>query len=561
MEIKNWEIQNKLQGTGYSVEEVTRILLENRGITTQKQKEEFFNPTHPSEIALKETGIKPQQVKKAIERVREAITKQEQIIIYGDYDADGVSATAILWECLNSLGALVSPYLPNRFSDGYGLNTQSVKELLKATPNIGLIITVDNGIVANNATREINKLGIDVIITDHHEAAKDVPDSLAVIYTTKTSGSGVAWFFARELEKGLPKSPGKFGFESNLELVAIGTIADQIPLLGINRSLVKHGLAALRQTRRPGIIELLASASVDQEKLGVYDVGFVIAPRINSAGRLYSAIESLRLVCTRDATRALTLANTIGKSNSERQQIVEEVVTHAKLTLGETTDKSIIILSHESYHEGVIGLAASRLVEVFYRPAIVISKGKTESKASARSIAGFNIIEAIRKHEHLILQGGGHTMAAGFSISNDKIDEFIAALENYCKECLDPALFQKKLRIDMQIPLSAVSYQLVEELEKFEPTGLGNPGAVFCQRGVSIVEAKRIGSTKSHLKLVVKDERATVDAIAFGRGADEETLKGNKVDIAFNADVNIWNGSKNLQLKIKDIKISDEPTT
>lgn len=556
MDNRTWQIKNKLSKSKVNTKNIIDALLANRGLENKREKQKFFNPTDPQDITLSEIGLKKTQLERSISRIKNAIKKSELVIIYGDYDADGVCATAVLWETLNTLGANVQPYIPDRFSEGYGLNPETLKRLKSENSNLSLIITVDNGIVADKAVDQANELGIDVIITDHHEPSDNLPKAYSIVHTTKTSGSGVAWFFAREILKNIKHASKNF-FKTSLELVAIGTVADQLPLLGINRSLVTSGIKQLHDTKRPGLVNLISAAGIDQTKIGMYEIGFVIAPRINSAGRLAHAIDSLRLVCTPNNIRALKLANQIDKTNTDRQKIVEEVVTLARTTVGEVVEKSIIVIANEGYHEGVIGLAASRLVEVFYRPSIVISKGEKVSKASARSISGFSIIDAIRAHQDLILEGGGHTMAAGFSIKTSKINEFTELIEQYSQKNITQQMLQKKLTIDLELPFSALNFDLAEKLQEFEPTGIGNPSAIFCTKNAKVVNAKALGKEGKHLKLVLSDGTNTVEAIAFGYGADLNSLINQTINVAFNLEINSWNGSRSLQLKVRDIILVD----
>lgn len=519
------------------------ILLKNRGIRTLKGKKEFFNPKRPEKLSLKELGIKQTEVERAIKRIKEAKRKKEEVIVYGDYDADGICGTAILWECLYKLGLNVLPYIPERFSEGYGLNIESIKKLKEKDPNLSLILTVDHGIVADKKVDVARELGIDVIITDHHEKGKTTPKAYAVVHTTKISGSGVAWILSREL-----------GSTDGLELVALGTISDQLALIGPNRSIAKYGLEVLRQTKRPGLLSLFEEAQIEKEKIGTYEVSFIIAPRINAMGRLTHAIDSLRLLCTKDIKRAKELANLIGRTNFERQKIVETVVTHAKEKLGERVEESIIVLSHESYHEGVIGLAAAKLVEKFYRPAIVLSKKKDISKASARSISGFNIIEAIRKLEGLYLEGGGHPMAAGFSIETAKIEEFSRQINKIAKPLLTEEILLKKLKIDLEIIFNQINQALYDKVREFEPTGLGNFPPLFMTKKVEVLEARTIGRESTHLKLKLRKNDIVFDAIGFGLASAYTLVPSALVDIVYYIEENIWNNHTSLQLKIKDLK-------
>jgi single-stranded-DNA-specific exonuclease len=535
-----WEVLIKSKGKN-----IIDALLENRGIKTQKEKREFFNSTRPEKLSLKKLKISEVEVKKAIKRIKTAIKTKEKVIVYGDYDADGICGTAILWECLYSLGLNVLPYIPERFSEGYGLNIESIRKLKKEDSKLDLIITVDHGIVADKKVDVANELGIDVIITDHHQKGKPVPNVFSLIHTTEISGSAIAWILSREL--------GNLG---GLELAAIGTISDQLPLIGLNRSFAKYGLEALNKTKRPGLLALFEEAGIKSGEIGPYEVGFIIAPRINAMGRLTHAIDSLRLLCTKDRKRARDLADLVGKTNLERQKIVETVVAHV---LRQTRDKpfnsEVIVVAHESYHEGVIGLAAAKLVEQFYRPAIVFSKKGDISKASARSISGFNIIEAIRKLEGLYLEGGGHPMAAGFSIETAKIEEFSKQINKIAEPLLTEEILSKKLKIDLEIDFNQINNGLCNKIKTFEPTGLGNFPPAFITKNVEVVEARTVGRDNTHLKLKLKKENIVFDAIGFGLASVYTLVSGALIDIVYSIEENIWNEHKNLQLKIKDIKI------
>lgn len=560
-----WEILNKNNGqrSGDNVDNIIEILLENRGVVTRKEKEEFFNPKNPCDLSLKDLGVDQKQLEKAIERIKKAIKEDEEIIIYGDYDADGICATAILWETIYLLNKKVKPYIPDRFEEGYGLNAETISKLKSENSNLKLIITVDNGIVASKSVETANNLGIDVVVTDHHQKEKKLPKAYAIIHTDKISGSGVAWILARELKKHF-KIQNSGLMNDGLELAAIGTIADQMPLVGANRSFAKYGLKALNKTKRPGLLALFAESGLSDFKgenlqgkdIGTYEINFVIAPRINAMGRLEHAIDSLRLLCTKNNQKARELANILGRTNKKRQKIVDEVILHASGVAQKRFWKGAIVLSHESYHEGVIGLAASKLVEEFRRPAIVLSVGKQISKASARSITGFNIIESIKKLDDLILGGGGHPMAAGFSIKTSKIELFRKKFEDLTALLLTDEVLTRKLKIDMDIEFVNLSYELVREIEKFEPTGIGNPTAVFKTVNTSVVDAKSVGKDGKHLKLTFEKNGFTYNAIAFGMGEYYLNLtSGCKVDIVYNLALDVWNGNKKIQLKIKDMKI------
>lgn len=533
-----WEILAKNKK-----EKLLNTLLINRGLKNKRQQKDFLNPPHPEEVPLSAVGLQKRNLGKAIARIKRAIKDKEEVVVYGDYDADGICATAILWEALFTLGAKVQPYIPQRFSEGYGLNSKSIKTLKKNSPDLKLIITVDNGIVAHKAVSEINGLGIDVIITDHHVREKKDPPAHGIIHTTKVSGAGIAWFLRREL-----------GVAGGLDLACLGTVADMMPLLDVNRSLVSHGLKVLRGSQRLGIKEILKEAAVEQSEVGVYEINFVLAPRINAMGRLAHGIDSLRLLCTKSRERARKLASLLGETNSRRQKIVDEVLSHAK---GEAqADQGLVIVAHESYHEGVIGLAASGLVEKFYRPAIVFAKGEVYSKASARSVPGFDIISAVRELNNLLVNGGGHAMAAGFTIRTEDLETFSQKLKEISAPLITPELFSRRLKIDTDINFSQLNYELLEKLLKFEPTGIGNPRPTFASFEVEVLEVRVVGQNKKHLKLILRQGNHDFEAIAFNFGHLLPKINQESViDVAFNLEENVWNGKKSLQLKIRDIKL------
>lgn len=548
---KKWEILS--DSTVVDQKSLFSILLKNRGIESNKQKEEFLNPTDPAKISLTDLGIKSEAIKNTINRIKKAKKNNEFVIIYGDYDADGITASAILWEALHETGINVLPFIPDRFEDGYGIKPEAVEKLKNKFPELSLIVTVDNGIVAYDGIAKAKELGIDTIVIDHHQKGSQKLNTLYVIHNTNVCGSALAWFFAKDLV-GNTQS-----LISGLELAAIGTIADQMPLIGVNRSIVKYGLSNLAKTKRPGLLALFKESGLkgmsSTKPISTYEVGYIIAPRLNAMGRLKNGLESLRLLCTKDIIRAGRIAGEIGKVNAERQKIVEEVVAHA-LNVSKGKIPNVIVLASEKYHEGVIGLAAARLVEKLYRPAIVISKKGDIAKASARSIAGFNIIEAIRKLNKYYIEGGGHPMAAGFSIKTQKIEIFAKKINSLAKEILTDEILQRKLKVDCEISFDLLSLELLHEISSFEPTGIGSPEPVFLSRNVDILSVRPVGKESKHLKLKVKQDEHIIDSIFFGGGEMYSKLNPDrKVDLVYSLERNVWNWTESLQLKIKDIAI------
>ncbi|MCX7928634.1 MAG: single-stranded-DNA-specific exonuclease RecJ [Patescibacteria group bacterium] len=548
---KKWELL--YSGKVFDENEIIEILLKNRGCQTEKQKNEFLKPKHPLDVSLLDVGMDKDAVRESITRIVKAIKNKEHILIYGDYDADGVCATAIMWESLYKYTKNVMPYIPNRFSEGYGINADSIVSIKSQNPKVSLIITVDNGIVACDAVKRAKDLGIDVIVTDHHQKGENLPDAYSIVHTDKISGAGISWIFCRELLKKLSKEDVPNVAISALDLCAIGTISDQMPLLSTNRSFAKYGIKQINLTKRIGLKALVETAGLQMGKIGVYEINFHIAPRINATGRLDSAIDSLRLLCVKNQKRACQLAESLNKTNIERQKILDEVLSLARKEVEKQVWQGVIVVAHETFHEGVIGLAASKIVEQYYLPAIVISKGESVSKASARSISGFNIIESIRQHSQLILNGGGHPMAAGFSIETAKIEQFTQQILKSSSTTITDEVKTRKLKIDLSLGLDQITTSLYEKLQLFEPVGVANPNPVFMTGSLTVKDLKVVGNDGKHIKLVLSDASNLINAIGFNM-VDFNIKIGDVVDVAYTIELNAWNGQETLELKLKDLK-------
>ncbi|MBI4058916.1 single-stranded-DNA-specific exonuclease RecJ [Candidatus Microgenomates bacterium] len=555
---KKWEILNKLKGQSakLKVEEIIKILLENRGIKTASQKEEFFQPIHPDKLTAEKFGIDPIQLKKTVERIKQAKKSKEKVIVWGDYDADGICGAAILWEALYYSGVNALPFIPERRTEGYGLNIARMKQLKEEDPTVGLIITVDNGIVAHEKVDTAKELGIDVIITDHHLPRQTKPKAYSILHTVSISGAGVAYLLARELK--IENLKLKIA-DDWLGLAALATIADMIPLVGVARSLVYHGLPVLQRTKRLGIMALFEVAGRPQKDLGTYDIGFILAPRLNAMGRLENALDSLRLLCTKNSAQARLLAQRLNQTNIQRQQMVVEAWTHAQT---QVDGQKLIFVAHETYHEGIVGLVASRLVEQFNRPAMVIAKGAELSRGSARSITGFNIVELLEKGREFLVEGGGHPMAAGFTVKTESISLLAEVLQKETVNILTEEISLPKLKIDCEIPLESVNEKLTREVMKFAPFGIGNPEPVFATCGVMVDDARLVGGDRQHLKLTISQEpnsltaQQPMEAIGFGMGEMCGKLSPDKkVDIAYTVGIDTWSGNKRLQLKLRDIQV------
>jgi len=565
---KVWKIlyQIKEKDQKQRLEEIIQVLLKHRKITTKQQRKDFFDPQNPYKINLKEAGIKAGEVKKAVGRIKKAVKNKELIVVYGDYDADGICATAVLWETLHKLGANAFPFIPLREAHGYGLKEEGVEALIQEYGQPDLIITVDNGIVAFKGAEYCRKQGIDLIISDHHQSRKiknkvELPEAVAVVHTDQLAGAGVAWFLAREIERALIKRTRLV--EENLELAAIGTIADMVPLVGINRSLVSFGLTELKKTERPGLRALFTEARVELDKINTYNVSFIIAPRLNAMGRLGQALDSLRLVCTQDEERAVRLAVNLGSTNKQRQEMTFTALKHAQEAITSSQNiapQRLLFIAHQSYNQGVIGLVAGKLVERFWRPAIVIAQDKEFSKGSVRSIPGVDIIAFLRQFEDEFVDLGGHPLAAGFSIETAKIPVMQKKLEKLALKEIAEELLYPRLEIECEIKLDDINQKFYQTLELFEPFGIGNKRPVFAGKQVQVVDWRVVGSDEKHLKMRVRENsdqgaNSILEAIYFN-GA--EKAKGDldlaqPVDVAFQVDENEWNGRRSLQLMVKDV--------
>lgn len=557
--MKKWNIRNTFVKESEQKEEehILSILLGNRGITGNNDVAGFLNPPDPRSLTAMDVGIDTTELTRALKRIRTAIDNKESIVVYADYDADGITAGAVMWETLWKLGARVMPYIPDRKGEGYGLSRPGI-DAVQDQFDPSLIITVDHGISARDNIAYAATLGIDVIVTDHHTKPEHPPECI-VVHTTALSGSGVSWFVTKELLRAADKQNENAG--DTVGLAAMGTIADLVPLTGPNRAIVKAGLEQLRKTGRFGFTALLADAGITGEALDTYSVSHMLAPRINAMGRIDHALDALRLLCTTDPVKAKVLARKLGLTNTERQKMTEESVQHALGLMPKEPEviKKLIFIAHESYNQGIIGLVAGKLTERHYRPSVVLSIGDGVAKASARSIPGFNIIDAIRTCGDLLVDAGGHPMAAGFTVSTENLHLLEERLVAFAENTITDDMLVRSLDIDLGIPLWHMSESLWRAIRDMAPFGVGNPQPVFASVGLTVSDARIIGSNRTHVKFRVKGEgmRSTIDAIAFTM-ADRygDLVSGSPIDAAYTLDMNEWNGKRSLQLKVRDLKIS-----
>ena len=538
---------------------VLRQLLYQRGCQTAEAARRYIEATPLEDTnPFLLTGMQA-----AVERLLHAVQHRQRVAIYGDYDVDGVTATALLTSALSSLGADVQAYIPNRFEEGYGLNIDALQELKDAGATV--VVTVDNGIRSVNEAEYAARIGLDLIISDHHHPQTDLPLALAVIdpkqpgdvYPEKNlSGVGVAYKIVQALAAtdGLPSS---FAAEEYLDLVALGTVADVVPLTGENRTLVRQGLARLRRVKRQGLLSLMRVAGIAPEHINAGHIGFGLGPRINAAGRLDSAVASLHLLMTEDLMEAGLLAQQLNVQNQERQRLTREILEHAEqIAHQEDSDGWLLFAVHPNFNAGVVGLVASRLTETYYRPAIVGEYGEEFTVASCRSIPEFHITDALDQCADLFVRHGGHAAAAGFKIHNDNIPALVQRLRKIAADQLAPLVPQPTLSADLEIPLGRIKpKELLHDIGLLEPTGSQNPEAVFVSRDVSIRTSREVGHDNRHLKLTISDGGITYDAIAFSMGHLRSVLP-LRVDVMYTFEVNDYNGRTTLQLNLKDIKPS-----
>jgi len=530
--------------------EIISAIAKNRGIAKSQWKD-FINPPHPHKIGLKESGVKIKEAEKAISLINKYNNPDSPIVVFGDYDADGITSTAIIWETLTALGIKSMPFIPNRAKHGYGLSIAGLKEVIEKY-NPKLIITVDNGVTAIAETKWAQKKGIKIIIIDHHELTGKTHPANALVHTTQLAAAGLSWMFADYLIHKLDKQKT---VSSAMELAAIGTVADQVPLTGPNRSIVKYGIEALRKSKRPGILSLSLAAGLDQLNLSTYNIGYHLAPRLNAKGRLEEAIDSLRLLCTNNIIKAGELTKTLSAANSKRQDLTIQSTEKAKNLVDDKNLPSTIILADENFHEGIIGLIAGKMVQQFWRPSIILNRQKEFSKGSGRSIPGFNLIEALRQTEHLLEGVGGHPMAAGFTIKTKNIPEFSKIFNQIAAKKLSPEILIRNLKIDAQIQFSDITHELLIALEEFQPLGIGNQTPVFASEKVLIRQFRKVGKEQQHLKLSLEKDGEVFSAIGFNLGNKIKDIKsGSLISIAFTPEINSWNGRSQIELKLRDIK-------
>ncbi len=528
-------------------------LLINRGIASAEEGKVFLNP----ELQDVHDPFLLNGMKEAVSRIREALSRREKILVYGDYDVDGLTATALLTLVLKEMGGDVDSYIPHRTKEGYGLNEEAIR--LANENGTGLILTVDCGTNSLSEVILARKLGIDTIITDHHEIesialppAKALinPHQLDCSYPCKgLSGVGIAFKLAQGLS-------GLENVEEHLDLVALGTVADIVPLNGENRTLVRRGLEKLKGTKKVGLRALMQASGISEQKLTAREISFILAPRLNAPGRLDSAEMGLSLLLTESQEEGDDLVHKLEQSNRRRQAIQGRILEEARAKVEKESEKElcpVIVLADESWHAGVVGIVASRLVESYSRPAILIAMNKEEGKGSARSTEQFHILYALRECGRLLKRFGGHRRAAGLTIPKRNLKRFRDEMNKIGREKLTDKDLLPGLRIDMELDLAEVTEGLVEDIRHLKPYGSENSEPVFISYNVHTIQPHTVSG--DHLKMQILKNRKIIGAIGFGMG--EYVRKLNRcgtVDIVYNLQMNKWRGKRDLQLQLRDIR-------
>lgn len=534
----------------FSAEEIFHTILSNRGYRDQAEQEVFLHPAKPTLNSLiKETGIKSTTLKNIGKILDEHIASGHDIAVFGDYDADGITSTSVLWQALITYASgkniRILPFIPDRHRHGYGLSVKAVEDMCsgdgwKTTnyPDFSpkLIITVDNGIVANPAADLLKTKGIDLIITDHHQPSEDLPVAREILHTIATSGAGIAWILALHLLK-------ENSFSQDLiDLATIGIVADMMPLHGLNRGIVVHGLKALSSTKRPGLVALYQAAKINPSSISTYTISFGIAPRINAAGRLFDPYDALRLLCATKPSSAVLLATKINSHNQDRQELTDIALNSvSKETF---THKIVVVIGN--YHEGIIGLVAGKLTELTHKPSIVISNHSDTLKASARSVTGVNITKLLRSLPVPYLSLGGHSQAAGFGLDSSQKDLFLSELYELADSTIPDQLLEGALKVDFEIIPSQVTITLAKLLKNLEPFGIGNPIPKFILRNITVLEDKKLGTSGKHRKLIIESGSKTLEILLFNT-KEPYPLKKLQLVIA-TIDINVWNSRETVQL-------------
>ncbi len=543
----------------YGLPPVIATILLNRGV---QEVETFIHPSAeqlPDPFLMK--GMEP-----AAQRILQALDRGEHITVYGDYDVDGITSTAILVSFLKEHKAEVNYYIPDRLEEGYGMNRAAIDKI--AALGTSLLITVDCGITAVDEVQYAKECGMDVIVTDHHECKEELPEAYCILNPKqpdcpypfkKLAGVGVVFKLLQALTTQM-KFHMKELIEEYIDIVAIGTVADVMPLVGENRAIVKKGLELLKYTMNRGVRTLMETAKIDTSGLTTGSIGFMIAPRINAAGRMGDPKCAVELLLSKDDRTARRYAEQLDEENRDRQATEISILEDALNIIAynrEMEDDYVLVLDHEGWHHGIIGIVASKISEKFNKPCILISTGDGMGKGSGRSIKGFNLFQALEECSGELVKFGGHELAAGLSVETERIDEFRKHINQYAKSVMNEADFVPKIYVDAELPIEYINMNTVERLMILEPYGMGNASPVFFARKLTVTYIRPLSDGK-HMKLTLAKGDNYVEAVGFNMGAYLEKIKlQDMVDIVFNLDINVFRGERQVQVLLKDLRFSD----
>ena len=538
----------------YNISELLATILVNKNITTQKEINEFLNPTRNDffdPFLMNDMDI-------AIKRIKKAIENQEKVIIYGDYDVDGITSITVLKSFLKDVGLDVDYYIPNRLEEGYGLNKNAIDEIAKR--EYKLMITVDCGISAIEEVDYANSLGIEVIITDHHEPGDEIPKALAVIDNKRKdskypfrelAGVGVAFKVSQALAQSMNVREEEY--LKYLDIVCVGTISDIVPLVSENRVITKLGLRLVKQTRNMGLRAIINSSGYSQ--INSTTISFGVAPRINACGRMGKAEQALKLLLSKDIYEVNKLTQELNSYNRERQEIEKEIFENVltKIEQNNLAKNRTIVVGGENWHHGVIGIVSSKITEKYFKPSILLSfEEDGTGKGSGRSIPGFDLHEALMKCENCLEKFGGHSMAVGLTIKKENLEQFYKEFEKIAEENKTENIVPI-INVDAKIELDKIDKSVVEDLKQLEPFGEANKTPTFALKNIRIDSIRALSEGK-HLKLTLRENNQIINAIGFNIGELAEAYKiGDKIDIAGVLEINTFNGIDNLQINIKDI--------
>jgi single-stranded-DNA-specific exonuclease len=542
-----------------SISPLVKDILFKRGYQSEAEIDSFLNPSYEQHL---HDPFLLSGMQQAVERIQEAVTKKQRVVIYGDYDIDGITASAVLLETFENLGHEATSYIPDRFEEGYGINLDALKKIKKE--DYDLVVTVDCGITSAKEIAWAMKNGLDIIVTDHHAVPELIPEAVAVInpklpndpYPFKDlAGVGVAFKLAQALQKATGK-PEAGQEKWLLDLVALGTVCDVVSLVGENRVLAKYGLMVMHKTRRVGIRALAQVSQVPVDTIRSYHLGYVFGPRMNAAGRLEHAAKSLELMTTDDQAWAMQIAEELDALNHQRRSDQARIFAEATTQAEQYADDPILVLANADWSHGVVGIVASKLVEKYHKPALVMQILGDTTKGSARSCGDFNIVEALRSTGDLLIKAGGHHYAAGCTLKTDDIDKLRNALNSYFVEHGTTVYEPDALASDGQVEqLSDLNWELLESLEELEPFGNGNSKPVLLGHELKVADIRRVGAEQQHLKLTLIDEAGqSIGGIGFSLAEPHANLKvGQSVNVVFELARNDFNGRSDLQLILRHI--------